>query len=82
MEREEGLWANIIGGGGSAFNTGYPATAPMVYAYAKVAATTAKSIREAPRSPSAPRRGFMDFLTCSSINEVAEGRLSNLLARF
>ena len=46
MEREEGLWANIIGGGGSAFNTGYPATAPMVYAYAKVAATTAKSIRE------------------------------------
>gem|GEM_PF-5002476 len=35
---------NIIGGGESTFNAGYPAT--------EVAATTAKSISEAPRSPS------------------------------
>ena len=63
MVGEEELRVNIIGGGGSAFNIGYPATAPTAYAYAKVAATTAKSICEASRSPLAPRRGFMDFIS-------------------
>ncbi len=48
MVGEKELWVNIIGGGESAFNIGYPATAPTAYAYTKVAATTAKSIREAP----------------------------------
>jgi len=36
MVGEEELWVNIIGGGESTFNTGYPAT--------EVAATIAKSI--------------------------------------